>query len=64
MPAGIVVHRAGLVRHGMGTGQAWPAECRVGTARRVSRVVPLWASCLAFGPSTTLRAAIHDVPAR
>ena len=54
----IDVHRAGPVRYGMGTEQARPAGVRAGTAR------PLRASCLAFGPSTALRAEIRAVQAR
>ena len=60
----IVVHRAGPVRYGMGTEQARPAGVRAGTARRASRAVPLRALCLAFGPSTALRAEIRAVQAR
>ena len=60
----IDVHRAGLVRHGTGTGQARSMDGWTDTARRASWAVPLRASCMAFGPSTTLQAEIRAVPAR
>jgi len=53
-----------IVGQRAGPGQAQPARGRAGTARRASRAVPLRASCLAFGPSTALRAEIRAVLAR
>lgn len=57
-------HRVGSARHGTYTGQAWPTGRRAGTASRASRAVPPHASCLAFGPSTALRAKIRVVLAQ
>jgi hypothetical protein len=49
--------RPGLARHGLC--QAWPDGGQASTARRVSWVVPNWASCLTNDPGTACRAVFR-----